>query len=295
MVTFSDLINGSRLSGIVDDIPISSIILPFKNLRASNHLNIERITQSIRQHGLIHPITVRPKSDGFEIVAGYRRFLACKNLRWKKIPCHIVHLDDRQAFELALVENIKRKSFTPLEEATAFKTYVTDNGWGSVTKLGREIGRSPSAIVRRIALLDLPDEVLETIRNQVISPSTAEELIPVKDPNKQSELAKLVARRHLTVKNLRKVMKEDTSFFQETSEDTKIRSKTQSIDKSITVLRIAMNKLISIIEEDAEKDNDFVIQELLIDQKNKVHTQIDLLLNSKKKYLKKYCGTENSF
>jgi ParB family chromosome partitioning protein len=289
-----DMKNGSRLSGIIEDIPISDIVIPLNNLRISNKLNMEKITHSIRQHGLIHPLTVRPIEEGFEIVAGYRRYLACKKLKWKKIPCHIVNLDETESFEIALVENIRRKSFTPLEEATAFKTYVSDHGWGSVAKLSRKIGRSPSTIVRRIGLLELPKDVLEEIKNSALSPSIAEELIPIKDPERQSELAKLVARRHLTVKNLRNILKED-ALTSEESLKVEDRSKIQSIDKSITVLKIAMTKIISIIEEDAEKDNDFAIQELLFDQKNKIHSQIDLLLNARKKYLKKYCGTVRSF
>lgn len=288
-----DMRNGSRLSGIIEDIPISDLIIPLNNLRISKSLNIEKITQSIRQHGLIHPLTVRPTDRGFEIIAGYRRYLACRNLKWKKIPCSIVYLDETQSFELALVENIRRKSFTPIEEATAFKSYVSDHGWGSVAKLSRKIGRSPSAIVRRIGLLELPDEVLEEIRHSALSPSIAEELIPLKDPEKQSNLAKLVARRHLTVKKLRDVIKDD-SLVTEESMDIVDRSKIQSIDKTISVLKITMSRLISIIEEDAEKNNDFAIQELLFDQKNKVHNQIDILLNARKKYFKKYCGTVRS-
>lgn len=89
-------------------------------------------------------------------------------------------------------------------------------------------------------------------------------------------------------------MKDDTLTSKE-SLDVEDRSKIQSIDKSISVLRIAMSKIISIIEEDAEKNDDFAIQELLFDQKNKIHDQIDLLLNARKKYLKKYCGTVRSF
>lgn len=286
----ADMRNGSRLSGIIEDIPISDLIIPLNNLRISNKLNIDKISQSIRQHGLIHPLTVRPKDGGFEIVAGYRRYLACKNLKWKKIPCHVVYLDEPQSFELALVENIRRKSFTPLEEATAFKSYVSDHGWGSVAKLSQKIGRSPSAIVRRIGLLELPNEVLEDIRNSALSPSIAEELIPIKDPKRQSELARLVARRHLTIKRLRNIIKDDTLTTKE-SLDVEDRSKIQSIDKSISVLKIAMSRIITIIEEDAEKNNDFAIQELLFEQKNKIHDQIDLLLNARKKYFKKYCGT----
>src|SRR5690606_3967971 len=123
---------------------------------------------------------------------------------------------------------------------------------------------------RRIGLLELPNEVLEDIRNSALSPSIAEELIPIKDPKRQSELARLVARRHLTIKRLRNIMKDDTLTTKE-SLDVEDRSKIQSIDKSISVLKIAMSRIITIIEEDAEKNNDFAIQELLFEQKNKIH------------------------
>ena len=199
--------NGSRLFGEIENIRIDDIHLPSNNLRISNSLNIEKIANSIRQHGLLQPLVVKPKSNHFEIVAGYRRFLACKSLHWKKIPCHIVNLDDMQTFEVAMVENIRRKSFTPLEEANAFKIYVSDKGWGGVTELSNKIGRSPSSIIRRIGLLDLPKDVLDSIKRSELSPSTAVELFRVKDPVKQSHLAKLVARQHLTTKRVRRYSK----------------------------------------------------------------------------------------
>ena len=79
------------------------------------------MANSIRQHGLLQPLVVRTKDDYFEIVAGCTRYLACKSLHWKKIPCHIVHLNDIQSFETALVENIQRDSLSPLDEAKALK------------------------------------------------------------------------------------------------------------------------------------------------------------------------------
>jgi ParB family transcriptional regulator, chromosome partitioning protein len=73
-------------------------------------------------------------------VTGCRRYIACKYINWKKIPCHAVHLNDMQTFEIALVENIQRESLTPLEEAKSFKTYVLDKGWGSIYELSSKIG-----------------------------------------------------------------------------------------------------------------------------------------------------------
>lgn len=272
--------NGSRLFGEIENIRIEDIHLPSNNLRISNSLNIEKIANSIRQHGLLQPLVVKPRSEHFEIVAGYRRFLACKSLHWKEIPCHIVNLDDIQTFEVAMVENIRRKSFTPLEEANAFKIYVSDKGWGGVTDLSNKIGRSPSSIIRRIGLLDLPEDVRDSIKRSELSPSTAVELFRVKDPIKQSHLAKLVARQHLTTKKTRDMVRND-SFFDKYS-DANTRSQLRAFDKSIIALRIALNKIATIMNEENKKD--IIIQELLLYQRNVLHNQIDILINSKKKY-----------
>ena len=257
--------NGSRLFGEIENILIANIRVPSNNLRISNRLNIEKIANSIRQHGLLQPLVVKPRSDHFEIVAGYRRFLACKSLHWKKIPCHIVNLDDMQTFEVAMVENIRRKSFTALEEANAFKIYVSDKGWGGVTELSNKIGRSQSSIIRRIGLLDLPEDVLDSIKRSELSPSTAVELFRVKDPIKQSRLAKLVARQHLTTKRVRGIVNNDMML--NNHPDTVIRSQLRAFDKSIIVLRVALNKIVTIMDEE-DKEN-MLIQELLLYQRKR--------------------------
>ena len=281
--------NGSRLFGEIEDILITHIRVPSNNLRISNSLNIEKIANSIRQHGLLHPLVVKPRLDYFEIVAGYRRYLACKSLRWKRIPCHIVNLDDMQTFEVAMVENIRRKSFTPLEEANAFRIYVSDKGWGGVTDLSNKIGRSSSSIIRRIGLLDLPEDVLDSIKRSELSPSTAVELFRVKDPIKQSHLAKLVARQHLTTKGVRRLVSNDRMLINQS--ETEARSQLRAFDKSIIVLRVALNKIATIMDE--ENKEDVLIQELLLYQRNILHDQIGILLKCKKKYQKKILRYRN--
>lgn len=281
--------NGSRLFGEIENILIANIRVPSNNLRISNSLNIEKIANSIRQHGLLQPLVVKPRSDHFEIVAGYRRFLACKSLHWKKIPCHIVNLDDMQTFEVAMVENIRRKSFTPLEEANAFKIYVSDKGWGGVTDLSNKIGRSQSSIIRRIGLLDLPKDVLNRIKKSELSPSTAVELFRVKDPIKQSHLAKLVARQHLTTKRVRGMVNNDMMLNNQP--DTIIRSQLRAFDRSIIVLRVALNKIVTIMNEEDEED--MLIRELLLYQRNLLHQQIGILLKCKKKYEKRILRYRN--
>src|SRR5215216_407306 len=90
----------------------------------------ETLTNSIREHGLLQPILVRPLSHGFEIVAGHRRFQTCRSLRWRFIPCKIREMTDKQAFEIQLTENIQRKSMDPIEEAklSAGMWWILDGG-----------------------------------------------------------------------------------------------------------------------------------------------------------------------
>jgi ParB family chromosome partitioning protein len=110
---------------------------------SSDQLLIDELASSIRQNGLLQPIIVRMQDNSFEIVAGNRRYNACKRLGWRKILCHVVELEDREAFEFALTENIQRRTLDPLEEAKAFKVYVQDFGWGGVSALAAKNFQKP--------------------------------------------------------------------------------------------------------------------------------------------------------
>ncbi|MGN6560620.1 MAG: ParB/RepB/Spo0J family partition protein, partial [Candidatus Nitrosocosmicus sp.] len=253
----------------------------------------------IKLHGLLQPVVVRPKDSYFETVAGCTRFLACKSLHWRKIPCHIIQLNEVQTFEVALIENIERKSITPLDEAKAFKRYCYDNGWGSVSELSAKIGKSPSYITKRMALLELPSDVQSHIKNSELKPSTAEEISTIKDPEKQSQLANLIVKRHLTTMKARQLVKEDQDpYYCENSEILEVRSELQPFNKAIVALRIAMSKIAAAIEEEEEEgdNNDITnddhqnynifINELLMYHKRLLHDQIDNLMKAKKKYAK---------
>lgn len=275
--------NNSICIGEIDNLNIEDIVLPVNSLRnCYDDEEIKDIAVSIKNHGLLQPIVVRAKENCFEIVAGCRRYLACKSLRWKKVTCNIVHLNDMQTFEISLIENMQRRSLSPLEEATAFKAYVFDKGWGSITELSSKIGKSPSFITKRIALLDLPVDVKEKIKDYSLNPSTAEELLPVKDSEKQSCLADLIAKRHLSTKRVREIIKEDP-FYCENSEITDVSGDLQSFNRSIVTLRIAMNRIGDIIEEE---ENNFLIHELLMHHAKVLHGQIDNLMKAKRKYAK---------
>ncbi len=190
-----------------------------------------------------------------------------------------------QTFEVALVENIQRESLTPLEEANSFKIYVIDKGWGSIAELSSKIEKSSSYITKRIALLGLPSDVQEAIDNSSLKPSSAEELLSIKDPERQSQLGKMIVKRHFTTMKARELVKDDP-YYCENSEMPEVRSDLQSFNKSIVILKIAMSKLATIIEKEEEEEGNFLVYELLMHQKKVLHDQIDTIMRAKKKYAK---------
>ena len=143
-----------------------------------------------------------------------------------------------------------------------------------------------------MALLELPSEVQSHIKNSELKPSTAEEISTIKDPEKQSQLADLIVKRHLTTMKARQLVKEEQDpYYCENSEILEVRSELQSFNKAIVALRIAMSKIAAAIEdeednEDGDSKNNIFINELLMHHKRLLHDQIDNLMKSKKKYAK---------
>jgi ParB family chromosome partitioning protein len=274
------------IAGIIEDVDIYRIRQPPEYYRSSSS-NLSELANSIKRKGLLQPVIVRTKQDGyFEIVAGNRRLQACKGLGWRKIICHIIELDDKQAFEISLIENIQRESITPIEEAYAFKTYVNELGWGGISDLAAKIGKSISYVDKRLKLLELPPEVLEGISNSTISTSVAEELSFIDDASKQIEFAKMASQKKLSSRQARILAKrfKDSSDFDEdlplvTLADIYERAQ-RSFDKSITALKIAMNKLSTIIEQ---TEDNWIVYEALMQHKAMLSAQIDLLIKEKKK------------
>lgn len=272
-------------SGVIDELPICEIKLPINQLRSLHDL--DELSISIAQKGLLQPIIVRTvdNKSSYEIVAGCRRYLACKRIGKRKITCQITDLDDKEAFEISIIENVQRKTLAVMDEAKAFKTYVSDYGWGGVSELAAKLGKSISYVTKRIMLLNLPREVKDSIIGCTLSPSIAEELIYIQKNEDKSNLAKLILNRHLTIKNVRKLVKEmnndkTTDIVCVNHKATDKVKKQRSFDKTITVLRIAMNRLSNIIDE---FEDDWIIHEMLMQHKRRLHEQIDILIKQRKK------------
>jgi ParB family chromosome partitioning protein len=289
-------ISSFLLRGIVEEVDISKISLPSFVLRNLALVNLDELTLSIQRHGLLCPIIVKTKDTDFEIISGVLRYMACKRLGWRKITCHIVELDEKEAFEISLVENIQRRNLDPMEEAKAFKMYVVDSGWGAISDLSKRISKSVSYIYKRMSILELPQKIINDFNESIISVSAAEELVFVKDADKQLQIEKQLIDKKMTIKQIRKLVKESNDSvydygyecdvgvnnFSETKNsiiDMDIRTQ-RSFDKTITTLKIALNKVGAIIED---VEDNWRAYEMLMQHKNMLNKQIDILIKEKKK------------
>jgi ParB family transcriptional regulator, chromosome partitioning protein len=275
--------------GLIEDIESSRIKLSSRPLRASAG-DVSSLAGSIARNGLLQPIVVRIIDNYFEVVAGNRRFLACKQyLNLKKIPCHVTDLPDKEAYELSLIENTQRRSINPIEEGQAYTRYIEDYGWGGVSELAKVIGRSQEYVSKRIKLLELPEEMQNEIIRHRIKASVGEELAYVKDKETQSRLAKMVSQRHITVKRLRDeiaaVASQELEInngamdFQESFNKSII-----AYDKAIIALKLTLRRINDIIE--SIEDAHWLINGSLLQQRTVISSQIDTLLREKRKYSK---------
>jgi ParB family chromosome partitioning protein len=279
----------NELAGSVEDITISDIVPPANSLRSCMN-GIEQLTESIKKIGLLQPIVVRINSLGsFEVVAGNRRFYACKRLGWRKISCHLVELDDKSAFEVSIVENIQRQTLNPVEEGLAFRKYVNKFGWGGVSKLAQKLSKSPGYVCRRIKLLELPKDVRELISKSEINVSIGEELISIANKHTQSKLIELIQEKKLSSRMVRKIVKgigtktKDTDTFYQFTNRSVNEIIPRAFDKPIITFRISLKNLATIIEN---VDDKWMIYDILMQHKHVLHQQIDLLIREKRKYKK---------
>ena len=276
--------------GIVENLLISLVRPSYVPIRPATS-EIVLLAQSIKEKGLLQPIIVRPKEDYFEVIAGNRRYNACKLLGWRKISCYILELDDKEAYEISLIENLQRSMMDPLEEAEAYRKYVLEFGWGSISDLAKRIGKSVTHVSKRISLLELPQNVLMQIKQGEIKPSIAEELLYVKYPEEQSRLAQLVSERHISMRKLRALvvsegyidhtrgLQDELDAIKSSNNDLILRKVEKAYDKSIIALKLALANLATSMEE---VEDDWLAYEMLLQNKHILHSQIDLLLKWKK-------------
>ena len=164
---------------------------------------LDELTASIREHGVLQPILVRPLGPNtYQIVAGERRWRASRQAGLETIPALIEEIDDDTALEIAIIENLQREDLSPLDEAAMYDRMVHEHGY-SIRKLADKLGKDKGYLENRLRLADAPPEVRELVSLRKDSLSHAYELMKVEDPKKRRRLAEQVARGELTLIKLR--------------------------------------------------------------------------------------------
>ena len=164
---------------------------------------LNELAASIREHGVLQPILVRPLGPNtYQIVAGERRWRASRLAGLETIPALIEDIDDDTALEIAIIENLQREDLTPLDEAAMYDRMVHEHGY-SIRKLADKLGKDKGYLENRLRLADAPPEIRELVSLRKDSLSHAYELMKVQDPKKRRRLAGQVARGELTLIKLR--------------------------------------------------------------------------------------------
>lgn len=168
---------------------------------------LEELSQSIKEHGVLQPILVRPQIyGGYQIVAGERRYRASRMAGLTEIPAIIKELSDSETMQIALIENLQRRDLSDLEEAKGYQTLMDEYGF-SQEDVARTVGKSRSAVANTLRLLGLPDDVKELLDQGKLSAGHARALLAVDQEKEIKEAADKIIKEGLSVRQTEKLVK----------------------------------------------------------------------------------------
>ena len=167
---------------------------------------LDELMKSIKAHGIIQPIIVRKVNQGYEIIAGERRWKAAMNLGLKKVPAIVKEISKADMSKMAIVENIQREDLNSIDEALAYKNLIKEYSL-TQTKVSEIVGKSRSYITNLLRLLKLDDKVIEAIKNDEISSGHGKALLSLEDKNKQLKALKKIVKNSYSVRKTEKIVK----------------------------------------------------------------------------------------
>lgn len=175
---------------------------------------MQELVESIKEKGVLQPILVRPKGDGYEIIAGERRWRAALEAGLEKVPVIVKEVSDKEALELALVENLQRQDLNPMEEAEAYRVLIEEFGY-TQQEVAQKVGKDRSTVANALRLLKLPPEAKEALRKGQISAGHARVLLSVEDPERQRFLLGLMLQKGISVREAERLASRKTAEREE--------------------------------------------------------------------------------
>lgn len=209
---------GKGLSALIPNAPVvpreGPLELPLDRL-TPNHYQprrdfdetlLDELARSITANGIIQPIVVRRAGDGYEIIAGERRWRAAQRAGLDKVPVVVRDVPDEKLLEVALIENIQREDLNPIEEAEAYQRLVAEHDLKH-DAIAEAVGKDRSSVTNYLRLLKLPDDVRTLVARGTLSMGHARALLGLEDPAAQRRAAKAVVDRHLSVRDTEALVK----------------------------------------------------------------------------------------
>lgn len=225
-------------------LPLSQIIVNKDQPRKLfKEQELQELTDSIKQNGVLQPLLVRKKGAKYEIVAGERRYQAAKLAGLAEVPVIIKDIDDDEVFKLALIENLQRSDLSPLEEARGYKQLIKERGL-TQDEAAKLVSKSRSAITNTLRLLDLPTEVQQYVEDGLITAGHARAILAVPSVEGRVKLAKKVVDEKLSVRQTETLA---PLFSVEPDSNRRRREPTpQSFKRAARQLRLALDTNVKV-------------------------------------------------
>ncbi|TSD00177.1 MAG: Uncharacterized protein Athens071425_644 [Parcubacteria group bacterium Athens0714_25] len=192
--------NGSGAENDPNEVSIEKIQTnPYQPRTNFDQEKLEELAKSIKNHGIIQPLVVSRQGNGFELIAGERRFQAAKLAGLEKVPVVIRQIDDKQKLEMAIIENVQRHNLNPIEEARAYKRLMDDFQMNQ-EETAERMGKNRSSVANKLRLLQLPALAQKALVEGRITEGHAKALLAVEGQEKQLMLLEMILKNNLTVR-----------------------------------------------------------------------------------------------
>ncbi len=241
----------------IKKLPIEKIVPGKYELRTKITLSsLQELIDSIKEKGIVEPIIVRPSGENFEVICGHRRFYAAKEAGLKEIPCIVKEIDDKEALEIAIVENLQREDLNPVEKAMAFK--ILNEKFGLThEEIAKKIGKTRSSVTNTLRILTLPQEIISAISENKITEGHARALLSLKTDEERMKLFKKMLKEKMSVRKVERITRGDIN-----AEIINIEEKFREIGFIVEIKKKKKGGYIKIFFKDDE-DFNFIIKKFL--------------------------------
>ncbi|NLI88922.1 MAG: nucleoid occlusion protein [Epulopiscium sp.] len=218
---------------------------PYQPRKSFNQAALDDLAGSIKEHGLMQPITVREIGDSYQLIAGERRLKASKLIGLEEIPAVIIEVSNQDSAVLALIENLQREDLNFIEESQAYYDIMQDYGY-TQQQLAKSIGKNQSTVANKLRLLKLPDNIIKIVLEKELSERHARALLKLPEEELQEKALKEIISKDLNVKRTEDLIKK--MLINHSQEDKIKKQKDQKVKKYLKDIRLFTNTITQAVD-----------------------------------------------